>query len=111
MHFAVAGKSLTAVEFLVGKSKDMVNWRSDDDETPAVLAAEAGNAPILKFLLENGANVFGKYPKENLLDCVTHYSHVSLNNRADTALEIIRFCDEHGGIDRLKQVTISVKSH
>ena len=111
MHFAVAGNSLTAVEFLVEKSKDMVYWRSDDDETPAVIAAEAGNASILKFLLKNGANVFGEYPKENLLDCVTRYSHVSLNKRAETALEIINFCDDNGGIDLLKQVTIGVKPH
>ena len=108
LHFAVAGRSLPMVQFLVAQSKDLIKSKSDDDETPAFLAVEGGNTQILKFLLESGTKAFGEKPKENLLDCVTRYSHVQ--NNVNTAMEIINYCDEHGGIDLLEKVIIDVKS-
>ena len=108
LHFAVAGKSLPAVQFLVKYSKDMIHWRTIDDKTPTMIAVECGNTQILKFLLENGAKFFGEQPEENLLDCVTRYSHVQDN--VNTAMEIIHYCDENGGIDLLEKVIIDVES-
>ena len=80
----------------------MVNWRSDDDETATVLAAEGGCAEILRYLLQNGGKAFGEYPKENLLDCVTRYTHMPNRNKA--ASEIIKFCVKDEEVDDLKKV-------
>ena len=80
----------------------MVNWRSDYYETAAVLAAERGCAEILRHLLWNGGKAFGEYQKENLLDCVTRYTHMPNRNKA--ALEIIESCVKDGEVDDLKKV-------
>lgn len=106
LHFAVKGRSLAAVQLVLAESKDLIELKSDDDETPAVIAAEGGDAQILKFLLEKGATVYGKYPKENLLDRVTQYSK-HIPNRVETALVIIKFCRQSNkGVNLLRKVSI-----
>ena len=82
----------------------MVNAKSDEEATSVVLATEAGSSQILRFLLKNGATVYGTCPRENLLDRVTTYT--SKVHREETALEIVKFCNEKRDVDLLKKVLV-----
>ena len=108
LHFAVAGGSLETVDFLLKKQKTLMELRTNNGETAAVLAAQDGHPNILKFLLGKGGKIFGEHHRDNLLDAVTRHIHRNQQKRRDAALEIINFCDENGGIDLLEKVKFSI---
>ena len=59
LHYAVAGKQLQVVEFLVSKGAD-VNLQTEHVPTPLHLAAKNGDVAIAKFLIDHGAKVNAK---------------------------------------------------
>ncbi len=64
IHFAATANNVAVVEFVKKKINDdykfyqLINAKGGDiEETPLLLAAEGGNLEMVKFLIENGADI------------------------------------------------------
>jgi hypothetical protein len=79
----------------------MMDCTNDCGETAACVATGLGNVEILKYLLNNGAQIKGdKTTRINILDS----AFGSYKKAESTIKEIISFCKEDGKPNKLKEV-------
>ena len=104
LHCAVLSGKLQAVEYLLKKKKflQMIDFTDEVNITAAGYATQTGFSDILRFLLENNAQMKSdkKTARLNILDSAYGY----FNTGENSIKEIIEFCKKDMKTNMLQEV-------
>ena len=84
LHIAAYKGHLDVVESLVAFDRNIIDWKNKYGRTALIAAASTGKTDVVKFLLENGAEINEDYEFLNCLDWSL------IKNDKDTAMVMMR---------------------
>ena len=105
LHYAVLSGKLDAVKYLLQKKQffEMIDFTDEINITAAGYATQTGYSEILRYLLENNAQMKSdkKTARLNILDSAYGFFKTGENS----VKEIVEFCTKDGKTEMLQQVT------
>ena len=83
LHIAAHNGHLDVVELLMAVDQNIIDWKNKYGRTALIAAASTGKTDVVKFLLENGAEITKDYESFNCLDWCC------IKNDKDTAMSMM----------------------